>query len=128
MALRTPQQLTAVSAPSNPARHDSLAHPSHHSAIPTRPWAILVGVMCLAIIPCNALGGDCVDYGQYVRLIGTFDLNGVGADVVVAAYAYVAASSPGVQILDVSLPSNDGVLGAYISIWHPLMVSDSKER
>jgi len=57
------------------------------------PTACAAWIASPAILPLDARGGDCIDYGDYIHMVGSVDTPGSAQawDVAVArAYAYIA--------------------------------------
>jgi len=60
-------------------------------------------VSSLAILPLDARGGDCIDYGEFIHLVGSVDTPGAALGVAVAGtHAYVADGGSGLQVVDIS--------------------------
>ena len=80
-------------------------------------WSALAScavlVSSLAILPLDARGGDCVDYGEFIRLVGSVDTPGSAGGVAVAGtHAYVADGPSGLQVVDISNPASPAIVGS----------------
>ncbi len=81
------------------------------AAVP--PLVRIAGCMTLVTILCagSVHADPCVDYAEYMHLVGVADLHGLGVKVV-NDHAYVARAGSGLQIVDVSDPDRPHILGA----------------
>jgi hypothetical protein len=67
-------------------------------------------ISSLAMLPLDALAGECVNYGDYIHLVGSVHTPGRATGVAVAGtHAYVADGSSGLQVVDISNPASPAI-------------------
>jgi hypothetical protein len=65
----------------------------------------------LWILPIEARGGECIDYREYLHLVGTLGTVDLWNVAVAGSYAYLACGLRGVEVIDNSTPEAPAIVG-----------------
>ena len=69
--------------------------------------AVVFSVIAACLYPFGSAGAKCIDYGEYLHLVGSVDTPGHAYGVAIScSYAYVADWESGLHVIDVSTPSS----------------------
>ncbi len=60
----------------------------------------------------SSVGAECIDYRDYLHWAGSVDTPGGASGVAIALYAYVAAGSSGLQVIDITNPQSPQIVGS----------------
>ena len=76
------------------------------------PMGCAALALCAALLPPSATAGDCVDYADYLPVVGSVSFPGVTEDVALAgSHAYLAAGVSDLRVVDISNPAAPASIG-----------------
>jgi hypothetical protein len=90
----------------------------------TRTAAIVVSFFFTAVLGAGYVGAECIDYRDYLHLVGGVDTPGRAYDVAVSGvYAYVADRQSGLQVIDITDPQSPQIVGSADTEWWAFSVA-----
>jgi hypothetical protein len=73
---------------------------------------VLLCTLFVSFFADPAFPQECIDYGEFLHLVGSVHTAGAASSVAVAgSYAFVAAAGSGLEVVDISNPTAPAIVG-----------------